>query len=103
MSKSLTPQQVTEILTRDAGKKSAVQIAKENGLDPSYIRSAAQSRGISLAMPPKINDHDRFLIRELRKEGLKLEVIAAKFDCGIKLISEICKGMPRSKRFGASA
>jgi len=85
--------QLAAYLLTQAGKKPTRQLAKELGKDPDYIRCAASDYGISLAMPPLVTEHDKSLIRQLRQEGLKLQVIADKFELSVSKVANICHGI----------
>lgn len=83
--------QLAAYLLRQAGKKSTNQIAKELGKDPLYVRCTASDYGVSMAMPPKVDEHDKTLIRQLRQEGLTLQQIADKFDVSVSKVATLCK------------
>lgn len=86
-------QQVAQILEQNAGKKSVPELATELGMSIGYLRCTAQTYGISMAMPPKVTEHDKTLMRCLRADGMTLAEIAEKFECGIKFVSTACKGI----------
>jgi len=90
--------QIAKILEDNAGKKSVPELAKELGLSIGYLRCTAQSYGISMAMPPKVTEHDKNLIRLLRTEGMTLAEIAEKFECGIKFVSTVCEGIKKGRK-----
>ncbi len=91
-------QQIAKILENNAGKKSVPELAKELGLSIGYLRCTAQSYGISMAMPPKVTEHEKNLIRLLRAEGMTLAEIAEKFECGIKFVSTACEGIKKGRK-----
>ena len=91
-------QQIVSILEENAGKKSVPELAKELGLSVGYLRGTAQSYGISMAMPPKLSEHDKSLMRLLRAEGMTLAEIAEKFECGIKTVCIACEGIKKGRK-----
>lgn len=91
-------QQIVRILEVNAGKKSVPELAKELGLSIGYLRCTAQSYGISMAMPPKLTQHDKHLMRCLRAEGLTLSQIAEKFECGEKTVCIACEGVKKGRK-----
>ena len=88
-------QQVAKILGQNAGKKSVPELATELGMSIGYLRCTAQTYGISMAMPPRVTEHDKTLMRCLRAEGMTLAEIAEKFECGIKTVSRACEGIQK--------
>ena len=88
-------QQVAKILEQNAGKKSVPELATELGMSIGYLRCTAQTYGISMAMPPKVTEHDKTLMRCLRAGGMTLAEIAEKFECGIKTVSRACEGIQK--------
>ena len=90
--------QIAKILEDHAGKKSVPDLAKELGLSIGYLRCTAQSYGISMAMPPKITQHDKHLMRCLRAEGFTLSQIAEKFECGERTVFIACEGLKKGRR-----
>ena len=91
-------QQIVSILEENAGKKSVPELAKELGLSVGYLRCTAQSYGISMAMPPKITEHDKHLMRCLRADGMTIAVIAEKFECGEKTVFVACEGVRKGRK-----
>ena len=91
-------QQIVKILEVNAGKKSVPELAQELGLSIGYLRCTAQSYGISMAMPPKITEHDKYLMRCLRAEGMTIAVIAEKFECGEKTVFVACEGVRKGRK-----
>lgn len=91
-------QQIAKILEDHAGKKSVPELAQELGLSVGYLRCTAQEYGISMAMPPKVTEHDKNLMRLLRAEGMTLAEIAEKFECGIKFVSTACEGIKKGRK-----
>ena len=91
---SVQRRQLADVLAGHAGKKSIAELAKELGRSEAYIRCTAQAYGISMAMP-KLTDEDRVLMRELRKSGMKLEIIADKFDCALSTAQTVCRGVKK--------
>ena len=91
-------QQIVSILEENAGKKSVTELAKELGLSVGYLRGTAQSYGISMAMPPKITEHDKYLMRCLRADGMTIAVIAEKFECGEKTVWVACEGVTKGRK-----
>ncbi len=91
-------QQIAKILEDNAGKKSVPELAKELGLSIGYLRCTAQEYGISMAMPPKITEHDKHLMRCLREEGIGLAEIAEKFECGVKTVCIACEGIQKGRK-----
>lgn len=74
-----------------AGKKSIAELAKELGRSEAYIRCTA--RPTASAWPcPKLTDEDRGLMRA-RESGMKLDLIAEKFDCALSTAQSICRGV----------
>lgn len=45
----------------------------------------------------KFSDHEVYLMRELRDEGMKLSEIAEKFETAKSTVSDICSGRRRSQ------
>jgi DNA-binding CsgD family transcriptional regulator len=95
---SSSRKQIAKILEDHAGKKSVPELAKELGLSIGYLRCTAQSYGISMAMPPKVSEHEKGLMRLLRAEGMTLAEIAEKFECGIKFVSTACEGIKKGRK-----
>lgn len=91
-------QQVAQILEQNAGKKSVPELATELGMSIGYLRCTAQTYGISMAMPPKVSEHDKSLMRLLRAEGMTLAEIAEKFECGIKTVCIACEGIKKGRK-----
>ena len=91
-------QQVAQILEQNAGKKSVPELATELGMSIGYLRGTAQSYGISMAMPPKITEHDKHLMRCLRADGMTIAVIAEKFECGEKTVFVACEGVRKGRK-----
>ncbi len=81
-----------------AGQHTAKEIAGIVGLPYNSVKSLAQSLGISLHKP-KIDDHDEFLIRQLRGTyGLTLTEIAEKFEISVSLVARVCAGIHKPFR-----
>ena len=95
---SSSRKQIAKILEDHAGKKSVPELAKELGLSIGYLRCTAQEYGISMAMPPKLSEHDKSLMRLLRAEGMTLAEIAEKFECGIKTVCIACEGIKKGRK-----
>ena len=61
-------------------------------MDPMRV---AMLRPRIMAMPPRVTEHDKTLMRCLRAEGMTLAEIAEKFECGIKTVSRACEGIQK--------
>ena len=86
------------MLADNAGKKTIAEISAETGLSPGYLRCTAQHYEISMAMPPTFSDNDKHLMRCLRQEGLGLQEIADKFECSLKTVFRVCKGVQKGRK-----
>ncbi len=96
MSRNESRTQQADSIAALAGQYTAKEIAVIMDIPSSTVRSIAQSFGISMAKPPKIDDHDASLIRQLRANyGLKMADIAAKFEVSVSLVAKVCKGVSK--------
>lgn len=81
---------LVESVAELAGTKPAKDIARELGLSHSTLKSIAQTNGISLRFSP-IDDHDCYLIRELRNQyKLPYQIIGEKFGISLCTVRNIC-------------
>ena len=96
MSRNESRSQLADSIAALAGQYTAKEIAVIMDIPSSTVRSIAQNFGISMAKPPKLDDHDASLIRQLRGiYGLKMADIAEKFEVSISLVAKVCKGISK--------
>ena len=74
------------------------EVAEITGKSQPYIKSLAQDFGISF-FQPKVDDHDIYLIREVRRRyGLPLAEIAQKFDISTGFCCRLCAGIKKPSK-----
>ncbi|ENW9245917.1 hypothetical protein ACV2RK_004186 [Escherichia coli] len=70
------------------GKMTVEEMAKKLNVATSALRVHARRYGISLCVY-KISERDKYLCRELYKEGLAIHVIAQKMELSNRAVSSI--------------
>lgn len=75
-------------ILQNAGKIPLADIAKHLKRSESAIASRAQRLGVSLRPIPTC-EHDKWLCRELYKEGLSIETIAEKMELSNRKVTNI--------------
>ncbi len=71
-----------------SGKMTVEEMAKKLNVATSALRAHARRYGISLCVY-KISERDKYLCRELYKEGLAIHVIAQKMELSNRAVSSI--------------
>lgn len=77
-----------KFIIMNAGKLSIENIAKHLRRTESSVASRAQRLGVSLR-PVSASKHDKWLCRELYKEGLTIETIAEKMEFSRRTVTNI--------------
>ncbi|MBC6503347.1 hypothetical protein GW742_18000 [Citrobacter freundii] len=77
-----------KFIVMNAGKLSTANIAKHLRRTESSVASRAHRLGVSL-LPISASEHDKWLCRELYKEGLTIETIAEKMELSNRKVSNI--------------
>lgn len=81
-----------------AGQYTSREVAVIVGKSQQYIKSLAQDFDISF-FKPKVDDHDIYLIREVRRRyGLPLAEIAKKFDISTGFTCRLCAGIEKPSK-----
>ncbi|POT25346.1 hypothetical protein C3433_18155 [Citrobacter freundii] len=78
----------SNFILQNAGKIPLADIAKHLRRSESAIASRAQRLGVSLR-PISACEHDKWLCRELYKEGLSIETIAEKMELSNRKVTNI--------------
>jgi len=74
------------------------EVAVITGKSQPYIKSLAQDFGINF-FQPKLDDHDIYLIREVRRQyGLGLAEIAEKFEISTGFACRVCAGIKKPSK-----
>ncbi|EFI8887656.1 TPA: hypothetical protein ACHIBY_001353 [Escherichia coli] len=77
-----------EFIEASVGKMTVEEMAKKLNVATSDLRAHARRYGISLCVY-KISERDKYLCRELYKEGLAIHVIAQKMELSNRAVSSI--------------
>ncbi|BDI43995.1 hypothetical protein FRV13_15445 [Escherichia coli] len=77
-----------EFIEASVGKMTVEEMAKKLNVATSALRAHARRYGISLCVY-KISERDKYLCRELYKEGLAIHVIAQKMELSNRAVSSI--------------
>lgn len=77
-----------EFIEASVGKMTVEEMAKKLKVATTALRAHARRHGISLCVY-QISEHDKYLCRELYKEGLAIHVIAQKMELSNRAVSSI--------------
>ncbi|OSL31467.1 hypothetical protein EAPG_00095 [Escherichia albertii B156] len=77
-----------EFIEANVGKMTVEEMAKELKVATTALRAHARRHGISLCAY-RISEHDKYLCRELYKEGLDIHVIAQKMELSNRAVSSV--------------
>ncbi|HFG3508920.1 TPA: hypothetical protein ACGGLE_001872 [Escherichia coli] len=77
-----------EFIEASVGKMTVEEMAKKLNVATTALRAHARRHGISLCVY-RISEHDKYLCRELYKEGLAIHVIAKKMELSNRAVSSI--------------
>lgn len=77
-----------KFIEASAGKMTAEEMAKKLNVSTSALQAYARRNGISLCVY-QVSEHDKYLCRELYKEGLAIHVIAKKMELSNRAVSSI--------------
>ncbi|EFH3113387.1 TPA: hypothetical protein K8250_005346 [Escherichia coli] len=77
-----------KFIEASAGKMTTEEMAKKLNVSTSALQAYARRNGISLCVY-QVSEHDKYLCRELYKEGLAIHVIARKMELSNRAVSSI--------------
>ncbi|WP_105281973.1 hypothetical protein [Escherichia sp. MOD1-EC6162] len=77
-----------EFIEASVWKMTVEEMAKKLKVATTALRAHARRHGISLCVY-RISEHDKYLCRELYKEGLAIHVIAQKMELSNRAVSSI--------------
>ncbi|MGG2157908.1 hypothetical protein AB6N27_22955 [Escherichia coli] len=77
-----------EFIEASVGKMTVEEMAKKLNVAITALQAYARRNGISLCVY-QISEHDKYLCRELYKEGLAIHVIAQKMELSNRAVSSI--------------
>lgn len=77
-----------EFIEANVGRMTVEEMAKKLKVSTSALQAYARRHGISLCVY-RISEHDKYLCRELYKEGLAIHVIAQKMELSNRAVSSI--------------
>ncbi|EBC9869630.1 hypothetical protein AW119_27725 [Escherichia coli] len=77
-----------EFIEANVGKMTVEEMAEKLKVATTALRAHARRHGISLCVY-RISEHDKYLCRELYKEGLDIHVIARKMELSNRAVSSI--------------
>lgn len=77
-----------EFIEVNVGKMTVEEMAKKLKVATTALRAHARRNGISLCVY-QVSEHDKYLCRELYKEGVAIHVIAQKMELSNRAVSSI--------------
>ncbi len=77
-----------EFIKASAGEMPVEEMAEKLNVSTSALQAYARRNGISLCVC-QISEHDKYLCRELYKEGVAIHVIAQKMELSNRAVSSI--------------
>lgn len=77
-----------EFIEANIGKLTVEEMARELNVATTALRAHARRYGISLCAY-QISEHDKYLCRELYKEGLEIHVIARKMELSNRAVFSV--------------
>ena len=77
-----------KFIEASVGKMTVEEMAKKLNVAITALQAYARRNGISLCVY-QISEHDKYLCRELYKEGLAVHVIAQKMELSNRAVSSI--------------